>query len=496
MTKISLGREVADSEQDGPYQPDPKAGRRLFQVGCVGVAALIAWNVHRSPVSDPLLLGAGVAMIALGALPSLLWALRSSTHFPVFEVFLLTFVPFYGLSLLAGHPEVMTFDDDATTGAAVAVLLFQGAALAAYYGTSAPAVRTPLLTMPLVPDAFMRFAQAGLWLNSAYIYLNGFTQLIPYELSLPLRATFFGIGNIAIYLEMRRWGSGGLTGTGKLIVAGNLLLQCVLLTRELYLIVALSLLLVSAIAYLSTSRRIPWLGIMIVLPVAAVLHNGKSAMRSAYWDGGDAMPSLTDLPNFYSRWLEAGLQPREAAELRGNASLTSQLVERASLFHMLCLVVERTPEQRPFLNGESYSYIPSQLVPAFLWPGKPSSLKSNVLLAVHYRLVPEDGTARVSIAFGMVSESYANFGYWGCAIAGTMLGLFYRRVSAAATGAPQFSAVGLLGILLGAWSFQTEQIFATWIVSLLQATSVVIALPLAFRMIFPASFLPPPPAES
>ena len=120
MTKISLGREVADSEQDGPYQPDPKAGRRLFQVGCVGVAALIAWNVHRSPVSDPLLLGAGVAMIALGALPSLLWALRSSTHFPVFEVFLLTFVPFYGLSLLAGHPEVMTFDDDATTGAAVA----------------------------------------------------------------------------------------------------------------------------------------------------------------------------------------------------------------------------------------------------------------------------------------------------------------------------------------------------------------------------------------
>ena len=74
-------------------------------------------------------------------------------------------------------------------------------------------------------------------------------------------------------------------------------------------------------------------------------------------------------------------------------------------------------------------------------------------------------------------------------------GLFYRMVTAAATGAPQFSAVGLLSILLGAWSFQSEQIFATWFISLLQATAVVIAIPLALRIIFPATFRRPAPPE-
>ncbi|MFM9079036.1 MAG: hypothetical protein ACKOTE_02680, partial [Opitutaceae bacterium] len=113
----------------------------------------------------------------------------------------------------------------------------------------------------------------------------------------------------------------------------------------------------------------------------------------------------------------------------------------------------------------------------------------------HYKLVPDDGSSRVSIAFGMIAESYANFGYWGCAIIGSILGAFYRRVVGAAAGTPQFSAVGLLSVLLGAWAFQSEQVFASWFVSLMQAMAVVIALPLAFRVIFPATFRRPAPEE-
>ena len=484
-----------ESDQHGFFQTDPAASLRLFQTGVAGVTALMAWVLYKSPVKDFTLLCAGALMIVLAAIPALLWARRGESYFPIFEVFLLTFVPFYGVSMLAGHPEMLGFDEESTGAGALGVLLFEGGMLAAFYGSSAAPARAPLLVMPLLPEGFMRYAQTGLWLNTAFIYINGFTDWIPNDFRLPLRATFFGLGTIALYVEMRRWGAGRM-GAGEKFAAGlSLAVQCILLARELYLIVSLSLLLVSMLAYVSTSRRVPWLPIVFLLPLLGLLHNGKPAMREAYWQGGVTLPGLAELPGFFSTWIEAGLELKEAADSPNSTSLTGRLFERASLFHMLCFVVERTPEKEPFLAGESYVYVPSQLIPSFLWPNKPSSLTSNVLLAVHYKLVPDDGSARVSIAFGMISESYANFGYWGCALMGAVLGLFYRRVTGAAAGAPQFSAVGLLSILLGAWSFQSEQIFATWFVSLMQATAVVVALPLAFRMIFPASFRPAMPEE-
>jgi hypothetical protein len=136
------------------------------------------------------------------------------------------------------------------------------------------------------------------------------------------------------------------------------------------------------------------------------------------------------------------------------------------------------------LYGESYKYIFVQVVPSFLWPGKPSSLLSNVLLAIHYGLVAPDSPTSVSIAFGMIAEAYANFGILGCGLLGLVLGYGYKRVTLAAVGCPQFSALGLLTILLAAWSIQVEQIFATWLISLIQAAAIVIGLPLIFRTLF------------
>jgi hypothetical protein len=158
-------------------------------------------------------------------------------------------------------------------------------------------------------------------------------------------------------------------------------------------------------------------------------------------------------------------------------------MERASLFQMLCLVTERTPEPRPFLGGESYKYLPLQLIPSALSPNKMSSLQSNVLLAIHYGLVSPEDPGSVSIAFGMIAEAYANYGYVGCAMLGALLGFFYKMVSLSSRGASQFSLFGLLTILLTAWSFQIEQIFATWFVSLFQAAAAVIGIPYILRVL-------------
>jgi len=84
----------------------------------------------------------------------------------------------------------------------------------------------------------------------------------------------------------------------------------------------------------------------------------------------------------------------------------------------------------------------------------------------------------------MIAESYANFGLIGCACLGGLLGFGFKKITVAAIGCPQFSAMGLLTILLAAWSFQAEQIFATWFISFLQAAVVVIGVPIAIRLLF------------
>jgi hypothetical protein len=477
--------EAVYSDSDQVLAPDPATSRRLFQFGTAALFAGIALLVYRSELENPILIGLGVLAMVLGALPGLLWARNSRAHFPVFEMFMLTNIPFYAVPLLGGHPSILPFSQAATFQAAVALIIFQLCAVTTFTATKGAEIRAPSLTISLLPQAALRNAQVGVWINTIYLYIAAFTEIIPREHATIVRAIFFGVGTVSLFIEMRRWGAGRLVQTSKFAVSLNLLVQVIILFRDLYLIVGISVLLLALIGYVSTSRRIPLLALAIVLPIIAILHTGKSAMRNEYWAQQRRNVMVNELPGFFERWFEAGLNPVVKEEEVSN-SLAGRLFERASLFQMLCLVSQNTPENRPFLLGESYIYVPAQLVPRLLWPDKPSSLLSNILLALHYRLVATDDPTSVSIAFGMVSEAYANFGLLGCALLGVVLGYGYKRVSLAAVGRPQFSALGLLTILLAAWSFQVEQIFATWLVSLIQGAAVIIGGPMIFRILFRA----------
>lgn len=463
--------------------PNPRNSRRLFRFGLAGVIAAAFLLVHESELQDPLLLLAGIGVLVLGAYPALEWARKGLAHFPAFEILMLTTIPFYAVPLVSGHTAGFEFNPEATWSAAIAMLAFQICAVGTFVATRGKQAKQSMLTTTLLPDVAIRFAQTGIWLNTVYFYIIGFTQLIPYEFSNALRAVFFGIGTVSLFIATRRWGAGRLMPAEKFGIALNVVIQLIFLFRDLYLITGISVVLLGLIGYISTSRRVPVVVLAVLLPLVAVLHSGKSTMRTLYWDELRPLPTLLELPAFFQTWIEAGMSLK-AAENDADASLAGRLFERASLFQMLCLVTENTPETIPYLSGESYIYIPAQLIPSFLWPGKPSSLLSNVLLAIHYRLIDPDTPGNVSIAFGMIAEAYANFSLIGCAVLGVALGYSYKRISVAALGCPQFSALGLLTILLAAWSFQAEQILASWFVSLIQAAVIVIGLPLVFRLFF------------
>jgi hypothetical protein len=145
---------------------------------------------------------------------------------------------------------------------------------------------------------------------------------------------------------------------------------------------------------------------------------------------------------------------------------------------MLALTVDEVPRKRDFLGGDSYVDIPALFVPRIFWPGKPTALEANDRLSVYFGLIREGSESNVSIAFGTVAESYANFGTFGVVLLGILMGYAFKRVCVAAIHAPPFSALGLFSILLTAWSFQVEMVAATWISSLFQASVVVVMGPL------------------
>jgi hypothetical protein len=433
-----------------------------------------------SPLKDPIQVALGLAMLVLSALPALLWAHDTRPRFPAFEIFMLTGINFYAIPMLGGQPEVFGFPPKAMTDAAVAVLAFQLPAVAAFLVVRGRRAEHPLLISSLLPEKVLIQTQAGLWINTVYLCVAIFTNLIPYNIAPILRAMFIGLGTVCAFIQARLWGEGRLNRTAKTMCGLSLFLQVMLLFSGLYLINGISILALFLIAYVTASRRIPLLFLGIFLPILAVLHNGKSAMRDIYWQGNTStQPGLTDFPGFFAQWITLGLRP--PASTGESRTMASNLLDRAALFHMVCLTVDRIPAFQPYLAGETYKDIPAQLVPRILWPNKPSPALSNARLAIYLGLVDEETAQNVSIAFGFISEAYANFGLLGVAALGIVMGWGYKAVMLLGQDAPQFSALGLFLILMTAWSFQAEMIMASWLTSLFQAAVVVVGLPVAWN---------------
>jgi hypothetical protein len=293
---------------------------------------------------------------------------------------------------------------------------------------------------------------------------------------------FFGLGIICMFITSRRFGQGALSPGERSYFFANLVIQCVCMMATLFLVTTVSLLLLTLVGYISASGRIPLIATVLCLVVLAILHNGKAAMRDKYWEPVKSTPKLVELPAFYTEWLNHGLQPDESST--ENKKLTAKLIDRTSLFHIICLVVSVTPSNQPFMYGETYRDIPAQFVPRLFWPNKPLGHVSTSRLSVYYGLQNEEDTEKTTIGFGMLSEAYANFGFYGLAFLGIFIGFIFKKIQGYADGCPLFSYGGLLIIILLAWSFQVEFTLSIWLASLYQATIAVLGIPFIIRKFF------------
>jgi hypothetical protein len=473
-----LGQPASDYSLLGGKDLD--RGRRLYLSGLTVLGAALIYLSYTAKVEELLHLVQGNIIIILAVLPSLFWAKSGGSRFPAFEPIMLLCANAYGLPMLNANEQLAGYPAEVITHAGWSVIIYQAIGIITYLKIGGTPGRSRFWTEAIISHQIERLIVYGMITSTIYIWLSTFTNVIPRELNSALRAVFYGISILCTFVCSQRWGRGEMTSHEKAVLTITLSIQLVLMSMSLVLIAALGLIGIALLGYLSGSKRVPWILLITLFAIVAVLHNGKSKMRVKYWEEFAPPPtSITQTYSFYSEWISYGLQKSDQEK-----NMSRHLLERSSLMHILCLIVAYSPDRQDYLYGKTYSYVLPQLIPRVLWPEKPRSHIATYELAVYYGLQSEEATESTTIAFGLVAEAYANFGMFGTAMLGFFWGFILKKLQIWSTYSPMFSFAGLLMILITAWSFSAELTMAAWLSSLEQAMLVVLVVPMTIRSLF------------
>ncbi len=453
-------------------------GRRLYTTGLILLVTLLGYLAYHARVDNQLHLFQGLLIVTLSIVPSLQWAKTGGSRFPVFETIMLMCANAYGMPLLDAHEQLVSYSDEVLSRAGWTVVLYLVTAMLVYRLTTGMPGRSRFWLDSLISNKAERKFVFGLLFSALYVAISTFTTLIPPDYNSVLRAVFFGLGILSTFVCAQRWGRGDMTQGEKLLMICTLLPQLIMMSVGLVLVGAISLIGIGLLGYLSGGKRIPWVVLTVAFTLIAVLHTGKTRMRAKYWDPNDPAPAptITELPAFFTEWIDHGLQPTS-----GDKSVGHKIIERTSLMHILCLIIDCSPQRQDYLYGSTYRHVLPQLIPRFFWPEKPRSHIATYELGIYYGLQREEDTTVTTIAFGLLTEVYANFGLFGPLLLGIFWGYGLKKLQLWSTFSPMFSFAGLFMVLLTAWSFSAELTMAAWVSSFQQAVVVVLGIPFIIR---------------
>jgi hypothetical protein len=107
------------------------------------------------------------------------------------------------------------------------------------------------------------------------------------------------------------------------------------------------------------------------------------------------------------------------------------------------------------------------------------------MLNVHVQRQTYEQTLKTTIAWGLLPEAYANFGYFGCALIGGILGACYGTITLAAIGTPPFSARMMFCVLVMSLALaSTEWTAGVYAATLFQSSVPIVGIKYAFMKIY------------
>lgn len=448
--------------------------RRAYILGAAAACAA-AGSVFAQDVTAYLL----IAIPALA--PLLIWLRIGAPGIPVLPAVSGLFVVYYALPIL--RPDIAAYapQELASAGAAVGIFL-----VAASVGC---------LPFLLSTRRQQRISTQGFASNDQIVMVVfvGLAGGIIYNLSLitgnlgwlgasggVLRAVVSTLTSVACYLLGSARGSGLLVGQRWLFALTCLGALIMLSLGNLLLVGGFTNLLAAVFGYVISAKRIPWMGLAVAFAVASVLQAGKYEIRRTYWGThSQAMQqtSLLQMPGLMVDWFSAGITAI------GSGGRQPDVLERASLLHMVLLVQRATPDFIPYLEGGTYALLPSMLVPRFLEPEKTESQAVLNLLSVRYGLQYVESAASTTIGWGMVAEAYANFGFAGIPVVGFLFGAFCGFLMRLSTGAAPLSLPMFVTIAATLTLLNVEMDFSYLAVTLAQTMATVLLLAVLPRLL-------------
>jgi hypothetical protein len=459
------------------YLPAPASPALLsfLYLGCAGLALFILWNFNPQALTVQL---TGCGIIVLAIIPSYLWCANKVSGLPVFPPFALSHVATYGLPLITIPKSVARYEQIAAVHAGLTATAFLLLTTVVWYLIVRRPARMPRAILVLSPGTgstvlllylsiacgFQVSAQAG-WL-----------ELSPGLYSL-VRSASLALGVLATAGLAHELGARKLTPFKFWAFALILTLYLLVQTVSLYLSAAFMTTLIGAVAFSASRRRLPLAWLTTVFAVTLFLQPGKAEMRTWIWsrERGASLTPL-DYPAFFQRWAEASVSKLQVwADGTTPKKSRSEGIDRASIVHMLMLVQEKTPDPKPYLNGQTYEVIPELLVPRILNEQKARALAGQYILCIYYGLQTRAQTHRTGIAFGLPAEAYANFGYTGIVALALILGCMHGLVTRYCFALPVLSLRSLFALIFIGLSLRSEASGAVVVTTLVQATAVLFA---------------------
>jgi hypothetical protein len=414
-------------------------------------------------------------------LPVLVWLGAGAPGLPVLPAIAALYYIYYALPILRG--QIVTYNTDELVWAAVNVATFLAAASIACWPFLVGARRrSQRFGRDVVTDRqAVRLVFVGLAFGIIYhlAFISGSLSLLGTALGLA-RAVVLTLTSISCYLLGWARASRLLVGGSWVVALAGLCLLMLLASSGLLLVGGVMNGLAALFGYVITARRIPWMGLGIAFALLSVLHAGKLEIRKKYW-----MPqsqslqesSVAQVPGLMTDWLVAGT----LALATGSAE--SDVLERASLVHMLLLVQRATPTYVPYLEGGTYALLPSMLTPRFIEPDKTVGAAGLNLLSIRYGLQVAESTANTTIGWGLIAEGYANFGYVAVLLVGALLGALCGILMRLSVRARPVSLAMFITIAGAIVLFDLDADLAYLLATLAQSVGAVLAVALFARFL-------------
>ena len=427
-----------------------------------------------------------ISVTAIALAPSYFWVTGKALGMPVFPLFALTFIWTYALPLVSDNPNVLIYSVDQRLFAGFTTISFLAVGCIFWFRlvrrSRAPMPRSSyrllvgnksdsVFFITLAISVLFNIASVGGWLNALALSGGAFSLL---------RNTVVAFTALSSFVLSYKLGKEELNRQEVNMLSFLLASFIVSSTLEFLLISAATVFLTSVAAFVIGRRRVPVALLLTIVLCFSFLHAGKAEMRSRYWGSYGQLSYIQpwQYPTAYAEWIEASIgeisNRKDESDYSSRSSQTFE--DRASVVQMMMLSQSMSPQTVPFLNGYTYQILPEMMVPRIIHPKKPWSHEGTYRLNIHYGRQTREQTRRTTIAWGLLAESYANFGYWGCIGLAVILGSVYGWVGRLSIHAPILSLHSLVAVFFMTYATQSEWTAGVYVAAITQHGVVLAAM--------------------